>query len=578
MGWVKQLYAAMKDTPSITIGASGWYVMSTIHGTRLRDNTLFGQPYTFSYSVAQGYEPNYVLTVDWKTYYTVRENVEGQPNFSNGLNWVCRREPGCPYYFNNTGAGSDFNRGLYKTTDLTLSSKVGSAVAGIMSYKDEIWFFYTSDDDLSTLGSVSKLKIYNNHWIEYLGTCWVNAGHINSVSYDRVTDTMVWGNGSTSYTLEGAAFILNNFSESALASAYHDEICLLADMGVDTVSLPISTYGVKSNVIPIGVDWNGATQSLVVALLTNDGNTVRFGHIAGTTDAKPQYRWAKCTWGDAFEVGNPDEVVGSGATQSYAHCVQDMAVWAGRVIWGEGHGENRIATFKRTPDAATRESEFMQTFPISHIHGLTEHDGKLFGSGTNFFCIFGDTSTEYVYGKMPQEVINNNPIIPVVKNYWDIDARHEATRLEVEGINTETSTQISATQARTIEYDYYVRGATSSGIWRLQGHTGSPTVTIDGNDFTIEIVASGYGLAVPIDLEVGKTYKLTYTADKGHRVYAAYHDASGVYKTSSAIVSSDSAGGTFEKTFTVSDYPYFVLVFRGDVSTISFTDISIVEA
>ena len=578
MGWVQMLYAEIASTPTITISSDGWYILSITHGTDKATTQSFGQPYTFCYTLAEGYDPNYVMCIDWKTYYNVRGSGVSQPGFSNGLNWACRREPGCPYYLDNQGYGSEYNRGGYKTTDLTLTSKEGSSVAGIMSYKDEIWTFFTSDDDHSTLGSVTKYRIYENHWIEYLGRCWINAGHINSVHYDPVSDTMVWGNGSTSYTLEGEGYILSNFSESALASAYNDEICLMSDLGVDTVSLPISTYGVKANVIGIGCDYyKGNTMSLIVALLTNDGNTLRLGYIPGTEEAKPKYLWKNCTWLDAMTIGDADEIIGAGSTQSYAHCVQDMTVWQGQLLWGEGHGENRYALWKYTPTESVRVSNLMQTLPNSNVHAVTEHNGNLFGAGLNMFCMIEpNKSFEMVYGKLPSDDVEDKPIVvPEDTNLWDLKKR---TRYEKEewGWQQGDSYAVPGTSTRTILYNKYIQGSTSNGNWTWDV-TQVPTLTIDGNDFTIEIKASGVGLGMPMDFEVGKTYKITYTASAGHRLYATYFDASGVYTTSTAIVSSDSAGGTFSKTLTVANHAYCQLTFRAVVSTVSFTNIVIEE-
>ena len=577
-GWVKVQRGAMRSIPYISLTVSGWYVLSTVYGHSGKDNRLYGQPYTFRYTLEQDMEPNYVFTLDWGTYYTIRDNSYSQPAFSNGLNWVCRREPGCPYYLHNSGSGSDFDRGRYKTTDLTLDTKTGSSVSGILSYRDEIWSFYGSADDHSGLGSVSKIKVYDNHWIEYLGVCWVNAGHINSVSYDAATDTVAWGNGSTDYTLEGEGYLLNNFSTSALATAYQDEICLLDDMGVETVSLPIATYGVKANLIPVGTDhYNSGVMSLIVALLTNDGNTLRFGHIQGTAAAKPQYHWTNCSWGDAVTIGDAGETIGGGSTESYQHCVQDMTVWDGKLTWGEGHGENRIAQLRQTPDGSTRESTLFQPQPGSGIAALTAHGRRLFGSGVNLFCLLGDSQIPYTYGKTPGETVAELPIVAEV-NYWDLGTRHEATRLEVQGVDSTTETLIFPTDTRTISYDYYVRGGTTNGYWVLSGGEKQPTLEINGNDFTITQTAAGYGLALPVQLTVGKAYKISYTASGGHRVYHCYYDATGVYQKLVQIVNSDAAGGTFEWTFTVEDYACCVLLIRADSGSVTFTDVRVVEA
>lgn len=570
-GWVRLLYETIAGTPAIVIEKAGWYVLSVTHGTANANTVSFGQPYVFSYKVLKGEEPNYVFTKDWGTFYNVRGANVSQPAFSNGLNWACRREPGHPYYLDNQGYGSEYNRGGYKTTDLTLNTKKGSSVAGIMSYKDEIWTFFTADDDLSSLGSVTKFKIYDNKWIKYVGRCWVNAGHVNSIHYEPITDTVVFGNGSTSYTMEGKAYLLNNFSESALAKSYNDEICLLNAMGVDTVSLPIATYGFKANAIPVGVDYyEGKSMSLIVALLTNDGNTLRYGHIKGTEELKPQFRWNNCVWDEPINIGDITET----QEQSYPHCVQDMTVWQGDLIWGEGHNENRYAKAKLSPGGeSVRESRYSATLPKSNIHAVTAHCGRLFASGLNMFCLIDPfAGMPVTLGTVPVEIVVNpgggeeDPDIPGVvdTNLWSISDK-TATVLPDGG----------ASVAKPIKYDEFYPAITVSGSVSNLAKD-APIYSVSGENITLTCVAHGFGLCVPLDLVVGGSYKLRFKTNGAGRIYATYYDANGLYATYEALTTF-AEGGTYTKTFSVQNYKYFLLHFRVENlnEAVVFSDIEV---
>jgi hypothetical protein len=164
---------------------------------------------------------------------------------------------------------------------------------------------------------------------------------------------------------------------------------------------------------------------------------------------------------------------------------------------------------------------------------------------------------------------------------WDLASRTELTAEEA-GVTISGSTPthtIAGTVSRTISYDKYIRGATSNGNWGF-GEAYQPIITdITDTRFTMQIVSSGVGLGMPINLEVGKAYKITYTADNKHRLYATYFDETGVYQTSAAVggVSGDQAAGTYTRTFTPSNYAYLQLTFRAGVSTVTFSDIVIEE-
>ena len=375
-GWVNKVRKYMDTQGNYTIDETGYYVVS-VFGCTASDNPLkdYGNPYTFTYTVEEGFEVNYINTVDWKVKdiaFVINGNT--QSGFSNGLNWVCRREIGQPYYLSNSGVASEHDMGCYSynTNDFS-GTKSSASRQAIFVYNDEIWYFAPSLDGHVGIASISKFKIYNNNWIEYVGHCWHNLGHMNSVGYEKSTDVFIWGNGSSSYSQEGEGYIINNFSNSKLATSYNDEIVLISDMDVDTGNFPKATYGFKVNVIPFSASCNNnsAPYNLYVAMATNDGNTFRIGKITANSSSK--YLWENCVWKNAINVGDVTETT----TESYEHCIQGMAVLNGHIIMGEGHTKPQIATIWNDTFATMRTSCLLQQFSDSSITCVAVFDNKL---------------------------------------------------------------------------------------------------------------------------------------------------------------------------------------------------------
>lgn len=375
-GWVRKIRTTMQSAGNITLNETGYYVITAYNCVASKEPLWdYGYPYTFSYEVDEDFEVNYVNTVDWGTKDIVFvTNGHTQPTFSNGLNWACRREPGQPYYLSISGPASEYDRGCYQyTTNDFSGTRSSTSRQAIFVYGDEIWYFSPSIDGHVGISSISKFKIYDNGWIEYIGHCWHNLGHMNAVGYEKETDTFIWGNGSSSYVLEGEGYILNNFSTSKLATSYRDEIVLMTDMDINTGSFPIATYGFKLNVIPYKASCNNNTApyNLYVAMVTNDGNTVRFGKIVA--DSSGKYLWANCTWENPTNIGDITET----QTQSYEHCTQGMTILNGHVIMGEGHTKPQIATIWNNTVETMRTVCLLSQFSDSAVTCVATYKGKL---------------------------------------------------------------------------------------------------------------------------------------------------------------------------------------------------------
>lgn len=135
-----------------------------------------------------------------------------------------------------------------------------------------------------------------------------------------------------------------------------------------------------------------------------------------------------------------------------------------------------------------------------------------------------------------------------------------------------TTAYASPAAARTIKFDTYLLGVTSTGYWN--GTVNAPTVTLSGEDFTMTPIANGYGVGVPYELTAGKTYRISFDADAACELRVSYYDAEGVYATYETIVTGGSSAGTYTKEFTAKDYAYPVLTFLGtNGSSVTFSNI-----
>lgn len=136
----------------------------------------------------------------------------------------------------------------------------------------------------------------------------------------------------------------------------------------------------------------------------------------------------------------------------------------------------------------------------------------------------------------------------------------------------------SLTDTHSIDFDTYVNGVSANGYWN--GRFACEAV-VSNEDVTITSVDGAYGILVPMDLEVGASYKisLTMSGASNARVSASYYNESGIYQTFEYLLR-DKRDGAFETTFTVKDYAYFCLHLRVDTPGVSvmFSDIQIEKA
>jgi hypothetical protein len=190
-----------------------------------------------------------------------------------------------------------------------------------------------------------------------------------------------------------------------------------------------------------------------------------------------------------------------------------------------------------------------QIYRGSTIAGLTEHGGRLFASGVNFWC--ADDPFAHITGI--RGVFPNNVTIiepPEDTNLWKVSNR------TLKHIKYQT-----ATTPYELSEDIYIDDITNLGVANENG--ADMTVTIDGEDFGLTSSATGYGVMFPFELEIGAQYRLTFDFESTAecRVYAPCFDTNGVWTQYLELVK-DQTAGSHTKTFTVPDCGHLCLHFR----------------
>ena len=129
---------------------------------------------------------------------------------------------------------------------------------------DELWVFPVSDDANLNYSVAQRHAIdFSNNTQSLAGTFEHNWGHVNSISYNRFTDSLILGNGSGSYSLYGKILIFEN------ASAFKSETRV--DVS-ESIQIDVWSFGVKANVI-----WGDANNEKgnICYVITNDNKNIR---------------------------------------------------------------------------------------------------------------------------------------------------------------------------------------------------------------------------------------------------------------------------------------------------------------
>ncbi|MBC2367962.1 hypothetical protein HBP99_04905 [Listeria booriae] len=115
-------------------------------------------------------------------------------------------------YASKIGTGKlNRNGALFHFQVNFLSGNYGSSHCFV---EDELWCFSASNDDHTNWADVQRFKIdFINDMAYPVGHFFHNFGHMNSAEYSAYSQSLIFGNGSGSYTLEPKIHIISNVSQ-----------------------------------------------------------------------------------------------------------------------------------------------------------------------------------------------------------------------------------------------------------------------------------------------------------------------------------------------------------------------------
>ena len=168
---------------------------------------------------------------------------------------------------------SDINKKinpLYSDSDMLFTFKItdlGNTYSSDHCFvDDELWLFLVSDDNNTEYQNINRYHIdLESKKATLVGQIKHNLGHCNSVDYCKSTDTLILGNGSSSYELGGKIIIINNLS------TYKDKERISISDGI-VVDCSSYDFGRKLNLC-WGESNLGAND--IAYMITDDQATIR---------------------------------------------------------------------------------------------------------------------------------------------------------------------------------------------------------------------------------------------------------------------------------------------------------------
>lgn len=235
----------------------------------------------------------------------------------------------------------------------------------------QVWIFAQSNDEGTDTAKMYKCDFDPSAGsLSYTADNYIlhNLGHCNSVSYNDKTDTLVLGNGSASYTIEGKLYIIEN-AKSRISMMQEDIL---------VIDLPKANFGFKINAI-----WSEFDDC--VYIISNDSHSIfklQLGKGSNDLGSGTMHVVADGSFNGTYKViaENKWGVVG----RDYDNVVQGADFGNGLIFWGWGHNTGKIS-FRYGYMANTGEFDFHsvnQPYPDGEItataEGMFTYDGNLY--------------------------------------------------------------------------------------------------------------------------------------------------------------------------------------------------------
>ena len=192
----------------------------------------------------------------------------------------------------------------------------------------QVWVFAQSNDEGTDTAKMYKCDFNpSTNTLSYVGSIDHNLGHCNSVSYNPNNDTLVLGNGSGDYSLEGKIYIVPNAKTRA--------DMMLADILV--IDFPKSDYGFKTNAV-----WGERDD--IIYVLTNDSHTiyrVQLGLGSNDLGSGTLHVVSAGEFNGTFKILQQNNWGNVG--RDYDNVVQGADFGCGVLFWGYGHSTGLIS-------------------------------------------------------------------------------------------------------------------------------------------------------------------------------------------------------------------------------------------
>jgi hypothetical protein len=132
---------------------------------------------------------------------------------------------------------------------------------------EELWIFNASDDVHTDYANVNRYAVdVENKVATFVGSFKHNWGHVNTIDYCGETDTLICGNGSSSYLLTGQIYILS------YASTFKDVNKVDLNSHAIIIDVADQNWGAKLNVL-----WGESNNNKfnICYAITDDNKNIR---------------------------------------------------------------------------------------------------------------------------------------------------------------------------------------------------------------------------------------------------------------------------------------------------------------
>lgn len=161
----------------------------------------------------------------------------------------------------------DSNKDFYFGHEVELSFYPQVSLSDFTMVGDELWAFGTSNDENIDYGDIKIFTLdFNTKTASLINTIKHNLGHCNTVDYCKETDTIILGNGSASYDLQGKIILVPNISTLKNNEQINiNENCIIIDCSQYNL-------GTKFNLV-----WGESNKSQfnIAYLITDDTSNIR---------------------------------------------------------------------------------------------------------------------------------------------------------------------------------------------------------------------------------------------------------------------------------------------------------------